>query len=62
LAADLAVAVEKFRSQPAAVSLTDCVVMAAADRFEATSVFGFDEHFRKAGYRTIEVLLEVANR
>lgn len=40
-----------FGEQPASVSLTDCIVMATADRFETREIFGFDEVFRKHGYR-----------
>ncbi len=43
-------AFEKLRKQPASVSYTDCVVMAFADYFETTDIFGFDQTFRKNGY------------
>src|SRR5215217_5241086 len=48
---DLPEALERFSKQPASVSFTDCVVMAVADRFGTKLIFGFDEVFRKNGYR-----------
>src|SRR5918911_2118365 len=48
---ELAEALERFAQQPASVSFTDCLVMALADRLETKLVFGFDEVFRKNGYR-----------
>lgn len=41
---------EKFRKLPESVSFTDCVVMAFADAFKTTNIFGFDETFKKNGY------------
>jgi predicted nucleic acid-binding protein len=37
------------------VSFTDCLVMAVADRFGTKVIFGFDEVFRKNGYRIPEL-------
>lgn len=47
-------ALDKFRHQSGGVSLTDCIVMSAADYFNTKSIFGFDEHFSKAGYTVLE--------
>jgi predicted nucleic acid-binding protein len=51
---ELAEALERFAQQPASVSFTDCVVMALADRVGTKVIFGFDEVFRKNGYRLPE--------
>jgi len=51
---ELAEALERFATQPASVSFTDCLVMALADRLETKLVFGFNEVFRKNGYRLPE--------
>jgi predicted nucleic acid-binding protein len=40
-----------FAKQREEVSFTDCVVMAVASRFATKQIFGFDEVFRKNGYR-----------
>ena len=48
---ELAEAVERFAQQPSSVSFTDCLVMALADRLGTKLIFGFDEVFRKNGYR-----------
>ena len=48
---ELAEALERFAHQPSSVSFTDCIVMVLADRFETKVIFGFDEVFRKNGYR-----------
>jgi|SRR5919202_931849 predicted nucleic acid-binding protein len=48
---ELAEALERFARQPASVSFTDCIVMAVADRLGTQTIFGFDEVFRKNGYR-----------
>lgn len=51
---ELAAGLDRFRSQKStSVSLTDCIVMATADRYETRSIFGFDEHFRKRGYTLV---------
>ena len=42
---------ERFARQPASVSFTDCLVMSLADRVGTKLIFGFDEVFRKNGYR-----------
>ena len=55
---ELEVALERFANQPASVSFTDCIVMAVADRLGTKLIFGFDEVFRKNGYR----LPETANQ
>lgn len=46
-------ALEKFRAQKEGVSLTDCIVMACADRFETKIIFGFDEVFKKNGFNAL---------
>ncbi len=38
---------------PQSVSYTDCVVMAVADEYHTTQIFGFDEDFKKHGYRVL---------
>jgi predicted nucleic acid-binding protein len=43
-------ALEKFTSLPQSVSLTDCLVMAAADAYFTNDIFGFDKQFADAGY------------
>ena len=48
---ELEEALERFARQPASVSFTDCIVMAVADRLGTKLIFGFDEVFRKNGYR-----------
>lgn len=48
-------ALEKFKKQPESVSFTDCVVMAFADEYETKDIFGFDESFRKSGYKRIGI-------
>lgn len=44
-------ALKKFEKQPESVSFTDCLVMAFADEFETKEIFGFDEVFKRNGYR-----------
>jgi predicted nucleic acid-binding protein len=51
-------ALERFAKQPASVSFTDCIVMTLADRVGTKLIFGFDEVFRKNGYRLPEPLKE----
>lgn len=46
----LVTALEKFKDQPPAVSLTDCIVMAVADDYGTKEIFGFDKQFEEAGY------------
>ena len=46
-------ALAKFARLPASVSFTDCVVMATADAYGTKDIFGFDEAFRKNGYRIL---------
>lgn len=48
-------ALEKFKSQPESVSFTDCLVMAFADAFHTQDIFGFDQVFRKNGYKRLGV-------
>jgi predicted nucleic acid-binding protein len=43
-------ALELFKSTPAGVSYTDCLVMVTADEHKTPYVFGFDDIFRKRGY------------
>jgi predicted nucleic acid-binding protein len=47
-------ALEKFKTQSQAVSLTDCIVMAVADHYGTKDMFGFDKQFKDAGYRRLE--------
>jgi predicted nucleic acid-binding protein len=49
-----------FRATPPGVSFTDCLVMATADKYETQEIFGFDEIFRKKGYRVPAHLDEAA--
>lgn len=46
-------ALEKFAQLPAAVSYTDCVVMAVADAYDTRLIFGFDGQFAAAGYERL---------
>jgi predicted nucleic acid-binding protein len=46
-------ALSRFATQSESVSLTDCIVMAVADDYETLDSFGFDEAFRKNGYRIL---------
>lgn len=48
-------AIKRFRHQAKSVSFTDCLVMAFADFYETKDIFGFDEAFRKNGYRRIGI-------
>src|SRR5688572_30030234 len=43
-------AVEQFRTAPATVSFTDCLVMNVADEYGTKDIFGFDKQFEEAGY------------
>ena len=47
-------ALEKFKDQPPAVSLTDCIVMTVADEYGTKDIFGFDKQFAEAGYTRLE--------
>jgi len=40
-----------WEQQTSGVSYTDCVVMAAADESETTTIYGFDSVFAKNGYQ-----------
>ncbi len=44
-------ALKIFRTAPAGVSFTDCLVMATADKYETREIFGFDEIFSRQGYQ-----------
>ena len=46
-------ALAKFREQNEAVSFTDCLVMACADRFATKRVYGFDAVFSRNGYTAL---------
>jgi predicted nucleic acid-binding protein len=50
----LITALEKFKDQPPAVSLTDCIVMSIADDYGTKDIFGFDKQFEEAGYTRLE--------
>jgi predicted nucleic acid-binding protein len=50
----LIAALEKFKDQQPAVSLTDCIVMAIADDYGTKDIFGFDKQFEEAGYHRLE--------
>lgn len=43
-------ALQRFEAQPQAVSLTDCIVMAVADEYRTTAIFGFDTDHARNGY------------
>lgn len=43
-------ALTKFKEQSESVSFTDCLVMAFADEYKTSLIFGFDNAFRKNGY------------
>jgi predicted nucleic acid-binding protein len=47
-------ALKKFESLPQAVSFTDCLVMATADEYATSDIFGFDKQFADAGYTRLE--------
>jgi len=47
-------ALKKFDSLPQAVSFTDCLVMATADEYATSEIFGFDKQFEEAGYTRLE--------
>jgi uncharacterized protein len=47
-------AVEQFRTAPAGVSFTDCLVMKVADEFGTKDIFGFDKQFEDAGYKRLQ--------
>ena len=47
-------ALKKFANIPAAVSFTDCIVMAIADEYGTPEIFGFDKQFQDAGYHRLE--------
>ena len=49
-AAILQDALKILQKQPASVSYTDCVVMAAANSLKTKEIFGFDKVFHKSGY------------
>jgi predicted nucleic acid-binding protein len=47
-------ALKKFANIPPAVSFTDCIVMAVADDYGTSDIFGFDKQFQDAGYHRLE--------
>jgi predicted nucleic acid-binding protein len=47
-------ALEKFKVQSPAISLTDCIVMTVADHYDTKEIFGFDKQFQEAGCRRLE--------
>jgi predicted nucleic acid-binding protein len=47
-------ALEKFKNQQPAVSLTDCLVMVIADNYDTKDIFGFDKQFEDAGYHRLK--------
>jgi predicted nucleic acid-binding protein len=47
-------ALKKFAHIPEAVSFTDCIVMAVADDYGTSDIFGFDKQFQDAGYHRLE--------
>lgn len=47
----LNLAINKLKKQPNSVSYIDCLVMAIADSFETKEIFGFDDTFRRNGYK-----------
>jgi predicted nucleic acid-binding protein len=53
-------AVEQFRTSPAGVSFTDCLVMKVADEFGTKVVFGFDKQFEDAGYKRLTPVVKRA--
>jgi predicted nucleic acid-binding protein len=44
-------ALSRFRETTGSISYTDCLVMAVADHYGVTAIFGFDEIFSKQGYQ-----------
>ena len=47
-------ALKKFAHIPEAVSFTDCLVMAVADEYGTSDIFGFDKQFQDAGYHRLK--------
>ena len=47
-------ALKKFEALPQSVSFTDCLVMAVADEYTTSDIFGFDKQFADAGYKRLE--------
>ena len=47
-------ALKKFEALPQSVSFTDCLVMAVADEYATSVIFGFDKQFADAGYKRLE--------
>jgi predicted nucleic acid-binding protein len=45
---------KKFAELPQSVSFTDCLVMATADEYATSDIFGFDKQFEEAGYTRLE--------
>ena len=47
-------ALKKFAHIGEAVSFTDCIVMAVADEYGTSDIFGFDKQFQDAGYHRLK--------
>jgi predicted nucleic acid-binding protein len=47
-------ALKKFAGIAEAVSFTDCIILAVADDYGTTDIFGFDKQFQDAGYHRLE--------
>ena len=47
-------ALKKFAGIAEAVSFTDCIVMAVADDYGTSDIFGFDKQFQDAGYHRLQ--------
>ncbi|QQG40785.1 MAG: PIN domain-containing protein [Candidatus Levyibacteriota bacterium] len=48
-------ALDQFEKISESISFTDCLVMACANFYETKEIFGFDEAFRKNGYKRIGI-------
>lgn len=53
-------ALELYRTAPAGVSYTDCLVMAVADELHTHWIFGFDTAFAQRGYHLPGSTIEAA--
>ena len=47
-------ALKRFATIGEAVSFTDCIVMAVADEYGTSDIFGFDKQFQDAGYHRLK--------
>jgi predicted nucleic acid-binding protein len=52
-------ALERFVTQPAAVSFTDCIVMTVADEYGTKAIFGFDADHSRNGYAILSQKLAI---